>query len=182
MFDSSHAFVENFPIFNVLFNVFNSSSDEMAVLNQHSEFIHINTSYMNTIGYTKPDKILGLSYEYFKGEACEQADVFKHQDKKVLLTQEPFEFLAYHRYADGNWKLLHGEKTCLYDHNQQPCGIFSKAKDVSNHPLYDISRFLLMETDSKSGKINRQSFVYHIKRAHHSTLLTRKELEVLFYF
>lgn len=170
----------NQSISNILLNSFHSSPEHIAILNQHSEFIHMNPAYMHTIGYTKIDDILGLSYDAFKGKAFEQANDYKIQDQQVLGQTQSLEFLTYHRYADGQWRLLHGSKSCIFDQHQNPCGIFSRTKDVTKHPLFDIGRFLMMS--STTSKIKHQSFIYYINPINNKYSISRKELEILFYF
>ena len=163
--------------------LFTHARDHLAILDEHSQFINLNHVYAQTIGYKDDiEAAFGLSYQDFKGEAALQAHQFRHQDLIVLNTKQPLEFLSYHRYAEGAWQLLHGEKTCIFDNQQNPIGIFSKARDLTHSGLIDITRFLFKDQQANFGRVLQKAFTYYISKTHDKFSLSPKEKEVLFYF
>jgi PAS domain S-box-containing protein len=169
---------------NIFFNTFfQYSNAQIAILDQKSKFLCLNQAYSKIIGYKNSEDVLGLSYEAFRSEASEKAEVFANQDSKVLLSKQPLEFLSYHQYADGKWHLLYGEKNSLIDKNDEPFGVFSCAKDVSNHGLFDISRFLINDNLYFRGKLKQEAFTYYIEHVDFEVdCLTKREKECLFFF
>ncbi len=161
---------------------FTHSNDQIAILDKRSHFININETYAKTIGYRDFQSAIGLSYDDFKCETAMQANLFRNQDIVVLNTKQPLEFLSYHRYADGEWYLLHGEKKCIFDDQKNAIGIFSKARDLTHSGLIDITRFLLKDQSTNFGRVSRKSFTYYISKIYDQFNLTPKEKEVLFYF
>jgi PAS domain S-box-containing protein len=159
--------LKNNPHFNPeqlpFLQLFNSS-EHVAILNQASEFQSINPAYAKVVGYQMSEQLLGLSYENFKGDAVSQCDFFKAQDKQVMESQKNLEFLSYHCYGDGNWHLLWGEKSSILDENNQSVGIYSRAKDITNHPLIDMSRFLMREAQNQFGRFRQQYFIYYVDK------------------
>jgi len=156
----------------------------MGILDLNSNFISLNEEYANVIGYPTTYEALGLSYNAFKGDAAEKSEIFREQDLGVLKTHAPLIFLSYHRYYKGSWRLLYGEKTCIFDDDHHPVGIFSHAKDITEAKLIDVSRFLLRAGLQKNhlGKITQQPFTYYITQDNDRFMLSRKEKEILFYF
>ena len=170
-------------LFHAMHNdILNYSSDYVGILDTHSKFISLNDHYTQVIGYSDTNQALGLSYEHFKSSASEQAELFKSQDLSVLTTQEPLVFLSYHRYWNGTWRLLHGEKTCIKDEKNHSVGVFSRAKDITHSGLVDISRFLMRDQEQYFNKISRHPFTYYISQETDRFSLSRKERDVLFYF
>jgi DNA-binding CsgD family transcriptional regulator len=157
------------------------SREHVAILNLASEFQNVNPAYAKVVGYPQYESLLGLSYENFKGDAVEHTHYFKQQDQTVIATHKPLEFLSYHRYADGNWHLLWGEKNIILDETHQAVGVYSRAKDMTQHPLIDMSRFLMREAQEQFGRFRQQSFIYYIDRDYQEFQMTPKEKEVLFY-
>lgn len=158
-----------------------NTSEQIAILDQNSHFLTVNQAYANAVGYEKDEQLLGLSYSNFKAEAVSQSEFFTQQDKHVMESQKPLEFLSYHRYADGNWHLLWGEKNIILDEHQKSLGVISKAKDMTHHPLIDVSRFLMQEVDGQFGRFRQKSFIYYVEKDYENFGMTPKEKEILFY-
>ncbi|MES2204715.1 MAG: LuxR C-terminal-related transcriptional regulator [Pseudomonadota bacterium] len=163
-------------------DVLNYSNAYVAILDNDSKFISLNNKYAKVIGYQDPGQVLGLSYDRFKCEAAEKACVFRDQDISVLTTHEPLFFLSYHRYSDDDWHLLHGEKTCVFNHEKKVIGTFSKSTDITESGFVDISRFLLKNSKKHFGKMAKEAFTFYITQEKDIFNLSRKEQEVLFYF
>lgn len=157
------------------------SQEHFAILDTNLKFLQVNPIYAQVTGYRQADDLIGLSYEDFKGDVVSQCELFKGQDLQVLETQKSLEFLSYHHYGDGQWHLLWGEKSLLFDEKQNPCGVFSKAKDMTGHPLMDMTRFLMKEAHYHFGRFQQKSFIYYVEKDHHDFGMTAKEKEILFY-
>lgn len=156
--------------------------DQIAIMDTNSKIVCVNKPFNQIVGFKNPEYAYGLSYEDFHGEACEFADIFIQQDQKVLATQSSLTYVSYHQYAEGKWRLLYGEKNVILDKQQNIAGLFIRSKDITDHQLFDISRFLIHEQNNKFAKLQKKAFTYYINQQDLACILSKKEQEVLFYF
>lgn len=163
-------------------NLLNSMNDYISVLDNECNFIQVNHSQINIMGYRSDIDILGKSYHQFKGVSTSVAETFLEEDKILLKKNKPLRYLSYREYSDGKWHLLLGDKNCILDNENQVVGIFSQAKDITNDNLIDFSRFMFDENEKYEKKPKNSGFDYIISHESDIGGLSKKEMVVLFYF
>ncbi len=163
-------------------NILNSTNDYISILDKESNFIQVNHKQMSIMGYQSNIEILGKSYHQFKGISTCIAETFIDEDKSLVKKNQPLRYLSYHKYSDGKWHLLLGDKSCILDNENQVAGIFSQAKDITNDRLIDFSRFMFDENEKYEKKPKKSGFDYIISQDEEIGGLSKKEIVVLFYF
>lgn len=163
-------------------NLLNSINDYVSILDKESNFIQVNNKQMSIMGYQSPLNIIGKTYHQFKGVPTNVVENFFAEDKVVLKKNNPLRYLSYRKYSNGTWHLLLGDKSSISDDTGQVIGIFSQAKDITDHWLIDISRFMFDANKKYAPKFDKLGFDCVLIREDDTYGLSKKEMEVLFYF
>lgn len=105
---------------------------------------HCLTSKLNAelTGFDNVEQMMGGSYIDLRCPAADEWESQVEQDKRVMETKRPLDYLCYYQGQDG-WRLLYGTRTPLFDNDKQVVGTMYNSANMSPHHLIDISRFLM---------------------------------------
>lgn len=145
-----------------------------------SRFILTNDYVVKYGGFSSQDMISGKSYYDMNCKASLQHEIFTKQD---ILTKEqdyPLKLLAYHCYANDEWRLLLGDKYPIKNEQGDIVAIGMQFNDITNYNLLDISKSLQFFGD-KNLRIEKKPLNFILKDTYSDTLLSVRESECLFF-
>lgn len=166
----------------VIKQLINSMSDYVTISDLDANFTQVNYHQTKIMGYKTDKEIVGNTYHRFKGIPTGVAEGFVAEDIAVIKNKKPMRFLSYYQYNDGEWHLLLGDKSLIFDDKGNVTGIFSLAKDVTNSGLIDVSRFMFDSGKKYREKKPKAGFGCIITDIDEHNLFSKKEMLVIFYF
>jgi len=148
-----------------------------------SRFLYANKEYGEIIGFgeNRHLEVIGRTDFDMPCETTNCAELFRKQDKTVIITEQPMRILDIHPFAGKEWKAYIFTKTPLYDNKKQVIGTIFQGTNVTNSSVLEIGSLLSkMTTEIQNDLLcNQSSFILGNK--FHEIKLSERESECLFF-
>ncbi len=162
-------------------NWFTQLPGMIIIMDINSNFITSNNYTANLLGYSRHEALVGLNAFEVRCPAAESADEFIKQDQYVLKNESEISLLDIHTYADNQAKIFLTKKKPFYM-NGKISGVICHCTEIHSDTFSNLCATLI-QTDKKyldSSHSNQRS--YMIGSTENVTKLSKRELDVLFYY
>jgi DNA-binding CsgD family transcriptional regulator len=151
---------------------------------ENSIFMYANKEYSKIIGLKENNlEVIGRTDFDMPCSTVSCAELFRKQDKEVIVTQKRMRVLDIHPFDGGEWKAYVFTKTPLYDHsnNGKIIGTIFHGADITNTSMMELGSFLSkMREDITHEFLGAQSS-YLLGSEFCKIKLTVREAESLFF-
>ncbi len=149
----------------------------------NSVFLYANKEYAELIGVGKKDHldIIGRTDFDMPCETVNCAELFRKQDKKVIVSEHRMRILDIHPFSGNEWKAYIFTKTPLYDENQLVIGTIFHGSNITNTTILELGSLLSkMTTDVQNELLDSQNS-FMLSTAFETIKLSNRESECLFF-
>lgn len=109
-----------------------------------SVFMYANKEYAKIIGVKESRHldIIGRTDFDMPCDTVNCAELFKKQDKTVIITEKRMRILDIHPFSGKEWKAYIFTKTPLYDNHKNITGTIFHGTDITNSSILELGSFL----------------------------------------
>lgn len=162
-------------------NWFSQLPGIVLVMNTNSEFVLSNNHTAKLFGYKNEESLQGLNAFGMRCPAVACAESFINQDKHVINTKEEITLLDIHAYADDQTRVLLTKKKPLYQANDIT-GVICHCTEIQSNTISKVSSILIGLDKKYHEKNSHNERSYFIGSIPQEQLLSKRELELLFYY
>jgi DNA-binding CsgD family transcriptional regulator len=149
----------------------------------NSTFMYANKQYAEIIGIDRNKylDIIGRTDFDMPCDTTNCAELFRTQDKAVILSEKRMRILDIHPFAGKEWKAYIFTKTPLYDDEKKIIGTIFHGSDITNSTTLDLGSLLSkMTTDVKNDLLGGQNS-FLLTHQFNEIKLSPRESECLFF-
>lgn len=151
----------------------------MAWKNKELYYIGASQNMISDFGFDDLDDVVGQTVYDIKCPAVECAENFMEQDQLVLNTGADLTVLNIHPFADGQVKMLIGNRRPLFD-GERIAGTIYEGIEVNNTILMSLG-IALYQGDQHYYPLNHEQRCYRLANQTDTFKLSKREMECLYY-
>jgi DNA-binding CsgD family transcriptional regulator len=149
----------------------------------NSVFLYANKQYSEIIGIGEKHhvSIIGRTDFDMPCDTVNCAELFRKQDKTVMLSEKRMRILDIHPFAGKEWRAYVFTKTPLYNDLRNVVGTIFHGIDITNTSMLEIGSLLSRMTEDVHNDLLGSQNSYLISHHFNAIKLTDREAECLFY-
>lgn len=149
----------------------------------NSVFMYANKEYAQVIGLERDEHLDIIDRTDFDMpcDTVNCAELFRNQDKTVIVTEKRMRILDIHPFAGKEWKAYIFTKTPLYDENKKISGTIFHGVNITNSTILELgSQLSKMTSEIQNGLLGSQNS-YLLTHKFNEIKLSSREAECLFF-